>query len=79
MVPTTIKISEELQPKINQIISDFGFSSQEEFIQGAIKDKILELQKKAFVQGSDKIAKKLNEKGITEKEILEDFNTKKHS
>ncbi|MFH1275664.1 MAG: ribbon-helix-helix domain-containing protein [Candidatus Woesearchaeota archaeon] len=74
----TIKISEEILPQVDSIVKEFGFETKEEFIQEAIRDKILEIRKKVFFEGTDKISENLRKQGISEKEILDDFNRFKH-
>lgn len=72
-------MSKELVPKVDAIVREFGFESKEEFFQEAVKDKVLELQKKLFFRGSDKISEELKKKKISETEILTEFNRKVHS
>ncbi len=78
MATTTIKVSDEIAPKIDFIVTEFGFKNQEEFFQEAIRDKVIELNKKTFFRGSNMIANRLKKKGVTEKDILSDFEEKKH-
>lgn len=78
METASIELSEEQMPKVDEIVERFGFETKEEFFQEAIRDKILELQKKLFFEGTNKIAGKLQEQGITEKEIVKDFDKFKH-
>ena len=69
MAPTTVQLSEDLQPQITEVVNRLGFKNQEE----AVRDKILEIKKKQFFAGSDLITQGLSKKKITEKQILEDF------
>lgn len=78
MKTTTLNISEELSPRVEVIITEFGFKDREEFFQEAIRDKVLELQKKLFFKGSDEIAGRLRKKRISEKEVLNEFSERKH-
>lgn len=78
MTTATLEVSEELLPKIQFIVEEFDFKSKEEFFLEAIRDKVLELQKKLFFKGSDKIAERLRERGRTEKDILGEFDKKIH-
>ena len=78
MATATIEISEDIAPAIEQIVPEFGFTGKEEFFEEAIRDKVLEIQKKAFIMGSNKIADRLRKKSITEKSILNDFEKLKH-
>lgn len=78
METATVKISEEISPQVDDIVKEFGFETKEEFIQEAIRDKVLELRKKLFFGGTDKIAESLRKQGVSEKDILEDFDKFKH-
>lgn len=78
MTTTTIKVSDEIAPKIEFIIHEFGFKNQEDFFQEAIRDKVIELNKKIFFRGSGVVANRLKKKGLGEKEILSDFEGKRH-
>ncbi|MBU1252167.1 MAG: hypothetical protein KJ905_01725 [Nanoarchaeota archaeon] len=66
---TKVKLPDEL----TQIISELGFEGNSEFIEGAIKDKILELKKQRFFKISDKILQGLRANKIGHKEILDNF------
>ncbi|MFH1325346.1 MAG: hypothetical protein ABIH49_01070 [archaeon] len=66
---TKIKLPEEL----NKIISELGFNGNSEFIEEAVRDKILELKKQRFLQISNKVALGLKNNKISPKEILDDF------
>ncbi len=79
MGTATFVLSKELVPKVDAIVREFGFESKEEFFEEAVKDKVLELQKKLFISGSDKISEQLKKKKISEIEILTEFNRKVHS
>jgi len=54
-------------------IESFGYKNEKEFIEEAVRDKILELKKKSFFEISDKVKEALIKKGISEKDILEAF------
>lgn len=73
MTTTTFDLSEDILPGVESIVTQFGFKNKEEFFQEAIRDKVLELQKKIFLEGTNQISKNLKKKGITEKEMLEEF------
>ncbi len=73
-----IKIPEELISKVDTVIEKFNFKDQQEFVEEAVRDKILELQKKLFFEGSDEVAKGLAKNKVSEKEMLKDFDEFKH-
>jgi len=68
-----ITLPEKMETDIAVLGKEFGFANESEFVRAAVRDKILELKKLLFMQISSKLAKKLKEKGLTEKEIVEDF------
>ena len=67
---TKVKLPDEL----NRIISELGFNGNSEFIEEAVKDKILELKRQRFFQISDRVALGLKNNRINSKEILDDFD-----
>lgn len=67
---TKIKLPDEL----NRIISELGFNGNSEFIEEAVKDKILELKRQRFFQISDKVGSGLKNNKISSKEILDNFD-----
>lgn len=66
---TKVRLPDELK----RIISELGFSESSEFIEEAVRDKILDLKKQRFFEISDKIASGLDENKVNKKEILDDF------
>lgn len=61
--------------EISQAVKEFGFSSKEEFISQAIKEKVLELKKMKFFTISEKIRKGLLKKGVKPEKLLEEFKS----
>ena len=78
MATTSVSVPDDLLLKIDGIVEKFGFNTKEEFMQEAIKDKVLELQKKVFFEGTSKIAENLKRAGISEKDLVGDFEKKRH-
>ena len=78
MTTTNVIIPEELMPQVNTIVKEFGFQNREEFVQEAIRDKVLELQKKIFFENTNKIAANLRKKKISENELLKNFDKVSH-
>lgn len=72
-----IHIDKKLTPELQNLVTTLKFKSVEEFINKAIRDKILEIKRKRFLEISDKISESLREQNITEQEILSDFKRKK--
>jgi len=65
-----IRIDKKLTPELQNIVTTLKFKNIEEFINKAIRDKILEVKRKRFFELSNKISESLKEQGITEKEKL---------
>jgi ribosomal protein S8 len=74
-----VKISSKMKKEILDFLKDFGYKSEKEFIEDAILHRILELKKLDFLMRTEKIKKAMRKKGITEKEILRDFERFHHS
>lgn len=72
-----IHIDKKLTPELQNIVAALKFKSIEEFINKAIRDKILEVKRKRFFEFSDKISESLEEQGITEQEIVNNFKKKR--
>ena len=65
-----INIDKKLTSELQNIVTTLKFKNIEEFINKAIRDKILEVKRKRFFELSNKISESLKEQGITEKEKL---------
>ena len=63
-------IDKKLAPELQNLVTTLKFKNIEEFINKAIRDKILEVKRKRFFELSNKISESLKEQGITEKEKL---------
>jgi predicted transcriptional regulator len=72
-----IHIDKELTPELENIVATLKFRNKEEFINKAIRDKILEIKRKRFFEISDKISESLEGRGITEEEIINKFKKKR--
>lgn len=70
-----VMVSSKIKKEVSQIAREFGFSSEEEFVSEAIKEKILELKKMKFFAISEKIRKGLLKKGIEPKTLLKTFKS----
>lgn len=65
-----------LQGTVDEAAEKWGFESKEEVIKEAVEERILELKKQKFKKITGSIKKKLEEKDVTEEEILKDFEEK---
>ncbi len=74
-----IHIDKKLTPELQNIVTTLKFKNIEEFINKAIRDKILEVKRKRFFELSDKISESLEEQDITEQEIVNNFSFNRRS
>ena len=72
-----IRIDKKLTPELQNIVTTLKFKNIEEFINKAIRDKILEVKRKRFLELSNKISESLEEQGIAEQEIVNNFKKKR--
>ncbi|KYK37850.1 MAG: hypothetical protein HXS46_13880 [Theionarchaea archaeon] len=68
-----ITFSDETEKDIRMIVDEFGFNSEEEFVEEAVVEKILQLKKQIFFNITDQVGAALRSKGITVKQMLEEF------
>jgi len=68
-----IKFSEKTEKDIKMVMDEFGFDSENEFVEEAVSEKILELKKQIFFNITDQIAIGLRSKGVSAKQILDEF------
>jgi hypothetical protein len=68
-----ITLSEKTEKDIKMIVEEFGFGSEEEFVEEAVAEKILELKKQIFFNITDQVGAALRSKGITAKQMLKEF------
>jgi len=68
-------LTSQTKKEIQEIIREFGFSSEKEFISQAVKEKLMELKKLRFFLISEKIRKGLEKKGIKPDELLKKFKS----
>jgi AraC-like DNA-binding protein len=68
-------LTSQTKKEIQEIIREFGFSSEKEFVSQAVKEKLMELKKLRFFLISEKIRKGLEKKGIKPDELLKKFKS----
>ena len=68
-----ITFSEKTEKDIKMIVDEFGFNSEEEFVEEAVAEKILELKKQIFFNITDQVGAALKSKRITVNQMLEEF------
>ena len=69
-------LRKDIRKAAEEMAEECGFSSVDEFINQTVEKRILELKKHTFIERSDKIKEGLSKKGISEKDILKDFEEK---
>jgi len=74
----TITLSDSLAKEIDKVAHEFGFT-EKQFVEDILKEKVLEYKKRLFVKGAADIRRKLALKGLTEEEIIEEFERRRHS
>tara|TARA_Y100000310_G_C20669737_1_gene809593 strand:+ start:2279 stop:2512 length:234 start_codon:yes stop_codon:yes gene_type:complete len=73
-----IKLSPKVKREVSATVEDYGYDSEIEFIEDALRHRILELKKSDFLSKIKRIKKRMKEKGLTEKEIIKDFDNFSH-
>jgi|FaiFalDrversion2_1042247.scaffolds.fasta_scaffold07118_3 ribosomal protein S8 len=68
-----VKVSSKIKKEIAEILEGYGYKNEKEFIEDALWRRILELKKIDFLVKTEKIRKAMRKKGVTEEEILRDF------
>lgn len=69
-----IKLSPKTREEVSSTIEDYGYKGIGEFVEDALRHRILELKKTEFLIKIRGIRGKMRKVGITEKELLEDFD-----
>ncbi len=69
----TIAIDEELFDEASKWASRSGFDTLDRFVFSAVEEKILQAKREALARSGDFICNRMDELGITEEEILGDF------
>lgn len=69
-----IKISPKTKKELQETMRDYGYKTEKDFIEDSIWHRILELKRISFSTLTREIREKMRAKGVTEEEILEDFD-----
>ncbi|MFQ6031774.1 MAG: ribbon-helix-helix domain-containing protein [Candidatus Zixiibacteriota bacterium] len=73
MMSITISLPEKLVSSIDEVLKKGEFKSFDQFIEKAVKDRLLALKRKRLAELPDDVERLIKETGITEEEILTDF------
>ncbi|MEW6006698.1 MAG: hypothetical protein AB1595_00865 [bacterium] len=68
-----VELTEDVIKDVSKLGRQFGFRDEREFIEDAVREKLLQLKKRLFVSVTDEIRMGLEKKGISLDEVLEDF------
>jgi hypothetical protein len=60
----------QIEKESKEMIKDFGYSDEKEFISEAVREKLAELKKLQFFLISEKIRKGLKKRGLKPEDIL---------
>lgn len=69
----TVKLSKELEKEVSSAAKEHGYNSEKSFIEDTLKHRILLLKKDKFLAGAKRVRDALKKKGLSEKDILKDF------
>ena len=70
-----VTLSEALEKEVSSAAKSHGYASEKSFIEDALKHRILLLKKGKFLAGARTVREALERKGLSEKGILEDFES----
>lgn len=68
-----IKLSPKIKKEIPVSIREYGYKSKRDFIEDALRHRILELRKFELLSRVKEIQKAMKKKKIKEEDILKDF------
>ena len=70
----TVKLSPKIKKEVSEVIKEFGYKSVKDFIEDALRYRILELKKAEFLSKVKEIKKTMQKRGLEKKDILKDFD-----
>lgn len=73
-----VKLSPKIEKEVSTSVRDYGYKDEKEFIEDALRRRLLELKKADFLRKVKRVREKMEERGVTEEEILEDFDKFRH-
>lgn len=66
-------LSPKIKKEVFSLLGEYGYKTERDFVEDALRRRILELKKSDFLSRVRKIREKMAKKGLKEKDILEDF------
>lgn len=70
----TIIISPKLKKEIFDVVRAYGYTSDKEFFEDALRRRVLDLKKAEFLKKVSKVKAELLKRCLTESDILKDFD-----
>ena len=74
----TVELSQEMQKEMGFAIREFGYRSDREFVEDALKRRILDLRKADFLAKAKLVREKLVKRGVSPDDVLDDFDKYRH-
>lgn len=69
-----VELSPQTKREMFDVLEKYGYKSEREFIEDALRHRILELKRAEFLRGVEKVRERLTKKGLKEENILKDFD-----
>lgn len=74
----TIQLSPTSKRELARV-EKYGYTSPSVFVEDAIRHRVFELQKEDYAAKVKKIRRTMKQRGLSEKQVLEDFEEARHS
>ena len=75
----TITLPDSLAKEIHSVAQELGYAGEAQFVEDTLKEKVLECKRQLFTKGVTDVQRKIALKGVTEDEIIADFERFRHS
>lgn len=69
-----IRLSPTIKREVSSALRKYGYGSERDFVEDALRHRILELKKRDFLAETRKLKEALGKRGLSEKDILKDFD-----
>ena len=69
-----IKLSPKIKKEVFDISKEYGYESEKDFIEDALRRRFLELKKADFLSKARKIREEMKKRRMREEDILRDFD-----
>jgi len=68
-----IKLSPKITKEVSDILKECGYESERDFIEDALRRRLLELKKADFLAETRRIREELKKRKLREEDVLRDF------